>query len=162
MSLPHENRCYTFYSKLVMKGFLTWGVHSIVVAIRHDLGAASNVVCPFCDASPSMRHYIEQCRMAHVFFHSRLLSALQDFCPCWGVSAVIGHDICFLHGHEMFGNRLGSGPFHVPSPYPYATIGFIGKVTPPGCGFSPCTRDHPHGPATCGVACFERGGSLVS
>ena len=127
-----ETPCYTFYSDLVMKGYLTWGVHLMVVAIRHNLGAASSAVCPFCGASPSMRHYVEQCCMApllRVFFHSQPLIALQDFCLRWGVSAVIGHDICFLHGRDVFGICLGPNSFRVPSPYPYATIGLTGEVT---------------------------------
>ena len=72
-----ENACYTFYSELVMKGFLTWGVHLMVVAIRHNLGTAYGAT--FCGALPSMRHYIEQCPMIpllRVFFHFGILIAL--------------------------------------------------------------------------------------
>ena len=71
--------CFTFYSELVMKGFITWGVRVMIVAVRHDVGAPSGTACPFCGAVPSMRHYVAQCRMApllRVFFHSRLLLAL--------------------------------------------------------------------------------------
>ena len=48
MSLPpvQASPCYAFYSNLVMKGFLTWSVHLMVVAIRHDVGAALDAVCP--------------------------------------------------------------------------------------------------------------------
>ena len=54
VSLPpiEDNPCHAFYSDLVIKGFLTWGVHLMVVAIRHDVGAASDAVCPFCGAKP--------------------------------------------------------------------------------------------------------------
>ena len=119
VSLPpiQDDPCYAFYSDLVMKGFLTWGAHLMVVAIRHDVGTAPDAVCPFSGATPSMRHYVERCRMAPllcVFFHTRLLLALLDFCPRWRVSVVTGHEICILHGHDLFGIRLGSDPCHVP------------------------------------------------
>ena len=114
-----------------MKGFLT--CHLMVVALRHDVGAALGVVCPFCGAPPSMRHYVQQLRMApllRVCFHTWLLLSLQPFCPRWRVSAVTGHETCILHGHDLFGIRLGSDPFHVPVPYPCATVGLTGEVTP--------------------------------
>ena len=102
-------------------------------AIRHDVGAAPNAVRPFCGATPSMRHYVERCRMApllRVFFYTRLLLALQDFCPRWRVPAVSRHEICILHGHDLFGIRLGTDPFHVPAAYPCATLGLTGEITP--------------------------------
>ena len=54
---------YAFFSDIVMKRFITWGVLLMIVAIRHNVAAASGVVYPFCGATPSMRHYVEQCRM---------------------------------------------------------------------------------------------------
>ena len=105
----------------------------MIVAIRHNVGAAPGVVCPFCGATPPMRHYVEQCRMApllRVFFHTRLLLALRDFCPRWRISAVTGHEICFLHGHDLFGIRLGSEPFHVPATYPCATVELTAEISP--------------------------------
>ena len=160
VSLPpiHDNPRYVFYGDLVMKGFITWGLHLMIVAIRHNVGVAPCVVCPFCGATPSMRHYVEQCRMApllRVFFHARLLLTLQDFCPRWRVSAVTGHEICILHGHDLFGIRLGFDPFHVPVAYPCATIELTGEISPPGRGSPPCSRDHPHCFAACNVLRFE-------
>ena len=76
---------------------------------------------------------VELCRMApllRVFFHTRLVLALHDFCPRWRVSAVTGHEICILHGHDLFGVRLGSDPFHVPAAYPCASIELTGEITP--------------------------------
>ena len=81
VSLPpvRDDPRYTFYSDPVMKGFLTWGVHLMVVAIRHDVGTAPGGVCPFCGATPSMRHYVEGCRIAPLL----LLPAMGSFGCYW-------------------------------------------------------------------------------
>ena len=56
VSLPpvRDDPRYSFYNDRVMKGFPTWGVHLMVVAIRHDVGTAPGMVCPFFGATPSM------------------------------------------------------------------------------------------------------------
>ena len=68
--------------------------------------------------------------LLRVLFHTRLLLALQNFCQRWRVSAVTGHEICILHGHDLFGICLVSDPFHVPLAYPCATIELTGEITP--------------------------------
>ena len=125
--------CFRFYEEIVMRGYLTWAVHLIVVAIRHNLGTPSASVCPFCGATMTMRHYVDSCivlPLLRVFFHSRLLLKFQEFCPRWRVLAVTKHDVRILHGTELFGIRYGSDPFHATSPYPYVQIGFTGEISP--------------------------------
>ena len=81
MSLPpvQDNPRYAFYGDLDMKGFITGRAHLMIGAIRHNVGAAPGVVCPFCGATPSMRHYVEQCRA---------------WCPCCMFSFTPG--LCLL------------------------------------------------------------------
>ena len=163
MSLPPilTHSSYTFYSELVMQGFVTWGVHVMIVVVRHGLDVASGAARHFCGAALSMRHCVALCRMApllRVFFHYRLLVALEDLCPRWRVLAVTGHDMLFLHGHEMFGIRLGLDPFNAPLPYPYAMIGLTGEVTPHDVSF---LLSRGSSLAARGIFCFERGVSSV-
>ena len=92
VSLPpiQDNPRYVFYRDPIMKSFITWGVQPMIVAIRHNVGAAPGVVCLFCGATPSMRNYVEQCHLFCVF------SFTPGFCSLSRISARDGEFLRLL------------------------------------------------------------------